>query len=124
MTLGCRFSARRGSPGAGVGCLLAMLQAGSGAGATERIGIVRDHTAARRAGWLVVLLFFVGVGSVGIVWGGSQAAAAPPKPGVPAPTLPRNNRIHWQSGDYFLTGLNYPFYGSYGADIATLSSED
>jgi hypothetical protein len=55
---------------------------------------------------------------------GGAVTAAPPKPGADPPALPRNNRIHWQSGDYYLTGVNYPFFGSYGADIATLSSED
>jgi hypothetical protein len=67
----------------------------------------------------VILAVCAGGGLVG-----SGVAAAPPKPDAAPPTLPRNNRIHWQGGDYFLTGVNYPFYGSYGADIATLSSED
>ncbi len=86
---------------------------------------MRYHASGRGAGWPISVLWLIVVGLVGVGGvGGGAVTAAPPAPGGEKPTLPRNNRIHWQSGDYFLTGVNYPFYGSYGADIATLSSED
>jgi hypothetical protein len=48
--------------------------------------------------------------------GGGESASAS------APVLPRGSRIPWQDGSYFLAGVNYPQYGYYGGDIATLSS--
>jgi hypothetical protein len=47
--------------------------------------------------------------------------------GIPhsqAPGLARGSRIPWQDGSYFLAGINYPQYGYYGGDIATLESVD
>ena len=80
--------------------------------------------SGRRGGGRVGLLLLILALVAGAGGGAGAVTAAPPKPDAGSLTLPRNNRIHWQSGDYFLTGVNYPFYGSYGADIATLSSED
>ena len=58
--------------------------------------------------------------------GNSASAGAPSDrqaaAGKTAPDLPRGSRIPWRGGNYFLSGVNYPFYGYYGGDIATLSS--
>src|SRR5215203_1692106 len=75
-----------------------------------------------RAGWRgALLLLLIGAGALGLALG---VAAAPPTPDKAGPDLPRGNRVPWQAGSYYLTGVNYPFYGSYGADLATLKSRD
>ncbi|HET9496266.1 MAG TPA: hypothetical protein VFR15_18725, partial [Chloroflexia bacterium] len=69
---------------------------------------------------LVAVLSAAGL-SAGFAPGGSASAN---EPGKSSPDLARGSRIPWRDGSYFLSGVNYPFYGYYGGDVATLSSVD
>src|SRR5690348_1020538 len=87
----------------------------------------RHHTRVYAP--LLIVLYVMGLSAIGffavfLIAGAERTASASAPADKQAPELARGSRIPWQDGSYFLAGINYPQYGYYGGDIATLESVD